>query len=505
MELRIVLRALLRSWPAVIVCALLGVGTAWAVTAFTKPVYQARTQLFVAAQSGGADIAQLQQGNAFSQARVQSYASIVASRQVTEGVVGMLQLDTTPEELAARITAEAPLNTVLVNVAVSDTDPTRAARIANAVALRFSEVVERLETPRGDPARTRSPVKIGVTETAIPPSAPLSPRPTLNTAMGLLVGLFIGGAIAVLRETLDTTMKTTEALAKHTGLPVLGAIPYDKKSAGLPPTEGALGHSPRAEAFRHLRTNLKFTQIDQASSVIVVTSALPGEGKTSAAVGLALSLAESGTPTCLVDADLRRPRIAAAFGLVQDAGLASVLINQADIDDVTQQTGRLSVLTSGPIPPNPAELLASGRMREVLDELAGRYKAVVVDSAPLLPVADTVGLAPMAQGAILVAQAGKTPRDRTVAAAESLRKVGVHTLGAVLSMVPVPSRVGGGYGALYGYGDPAVDTELPATPPRPRDSEPRARGPEPRAGVSAQRGMPRLIKRRKAASARGES
>ncbi|MFD5425544.1 polysaccharide biosynthesis tyrosine autokinase [Streptomyces sp. NPDC127084] len=475
MELHTVLRALLRSWPAIVVCALLGIGTSWTVTAFATPVYQARTQLFVSAQPGGTDIVQLQQGNAFSQARVQSYASIVTSRQVTEGVVGKLRLDTTPEELATRITAEAPLNTVLVNVAVSDADPVLAAKTANAVALRFSEVVERLETPRGDPAKTRSPVKIGVTERATPPSAPVSPRPMLNTALGLLAGLLVGGAIAVLRETLDTTVKTTEALAEHTGLPVLGAIPYDRKSAGLPPADGALGYSPRAEAFRHLRTNLKFTQVGRKPGAIVVTSAHPGEGKTSAAMGLALSLADAGTSTCLVDADLRRPRIAAAFGLVQDAGLSSVLIGQAEIEDVVQQTGRLSVLTSGPIPPNPAELLASGRMDEVLAGLTERYETVIVDSAPLLPVADTVGLAPLAQGAILVAQAGKTPRDRTIAAAESLRKAGVHTLGTVLSMAPVPSRMGGGYGAVYGYGgygEPATGAQAPVTPPRPRDAAP---------------------------------
>ncbi|MEU2154397.1 polysaccharide biosynthesis tyrosine autokinase [Streptomyces sp. NPDC019396] len=469
MELRIVLRALLRSWPAVLVCTLLGVGTAWAATAFATPVYQARTQLFVSAQSGATDIAQLQQGNAFSQARVQSYASIVTSRQVAEGVVRMLRLPTTAEQLAGSITAEAPLNTVLINVAVSDTDPDRAAEIANAVALRFSEVVERLETPRGKSPKTHSPVKIGVTDAATPPTAPVSPRPMLNTGMGLLAGLFLGGAIAVLREALDTTVKTTETLAEHTGLPVLGAIPFDRKSASLPPAVGALGHSPRAEAFRHLRTNLKFTQVGQRSSVIVVTSAHPGEGKTSAAMGLALSLADSGTSTCLVDADLRRPRIAAAFGLVPDAGLASVLISQAEIEEVIQQTGQLSVLTSGPIPPNPAELLASDRMHEVLDQLAARYETVIVDSAPLLPVADTVGLAPLTQGVILIAQAGKTPRDRIIAASESLHKVGVHTLGAVLSMAPVPNRMAGGHGSTYGYGDP-TGTEQPVTAPRPRAS-----------------------------------
>ncbi|NBM17518.1 polysaccharide biosynthesis tyrosine autokinase [Streptomyces sp. GC420] len=470
MELRTILRALARSWPVVAVCALLGVGAGWAATALTTPVYEARTQLFVSAPWSG-DITQLAQGNVFSLARVQSYASIVTSPQVTAPVVKELGLDTTPEELAGRITAEAPLETVLVNITVSDTDPRRAARTANAVATRFSLVIERLETPRGSDSdrAPRPPVKLGITQSASVPPQPVSPRPALNLSLGLLAGLLLGGGVTVARERLDTTLKTADALAEHTGLPVLGAIPLDKPSADESPVVAALGHSARAEAFRHLRTNLQFARIGERPRVIVVTSSLPGEGKTSTATALALSLADSGTSTCLVDADLRRPCVARSFGLIRDAGLTNVLIGQASIEDVMQQAaGRLAVLASGPMPPNPTELLASVRMGEVLQELAERYEAVIVDSAPLLPVADTVGLASLAQGAVLVVQAGRTPRERVGAAADSLQTVGVRTLGTVLSMAPSSRRAGYGYG--YGYGDPSA-AEQTAMPPRPRAEE----------------------------------
>ncbi|MFC8258180.1 polysaccharide biosynthesis tyrosine autokinase [Streptomyces sp. NPDC057291] len=463
MDLHGFLKALAGRWPTVVVCLVLAIGAALAATSFSTPVYEARTQLFVATRTGE-DSAELNQGQTFSQARVQSYAAIVTTRQVTRPVVKELRLRTTPEELASRITAVAPLNTVLIDITVRDTKPERAARIANAVAQRFSAAVERLETPKRAPgsersrsSRTRdgvSPVSLGVTQEAVAPTGPVSPRPLLNLAAGVLSGLLLGAGLVALRETLDTTLKTSEALGEFTALPGLGTIPFDR-NVPRQPLVSAEGHSKRAEAFRKLRTNLQFSQVDDRPRIIVVTSSMPGEGKTNTAVNLALSLAEAGVSTCLVDADLRRPCVAPAFGLVQDAGLTTVLIGQARIEDVTQKVGgRLSVLASGAVPPNPTELLASARMEEVLRELADTYEVVILDTAPLLPVADTVGLASLAQGALLVVRAAKTSRDQIRTATESLDCVGVRVLGTVFSMAPVPK--GGRYGTYGSYG------ELPA-------------------------------------------
>ncbi|MET8631791.1 polysaccharide biosynthesis tyrosine autokinase [Streptomyces sp. NPDC004096] len=455
MDLHGFLKALGRRWPTVVVCLLLAIGAAFAATTLSTPVYEARTQLFVATRTGE-DTTQLNQGQSFSQARVQSYAEIVTTRQVTATVVEELGLHTTPEELASRITARAPLNTVLIDITVRDTVPLRAARIANAVADRFTSVVERLETPKrlsgsGKSSRSRtSPVSLGVTQEAVAPTAPVSPRPVLNLVAGVLGGLLLGAGLVALRETLDTTLKTGEMLTQFTALPVLGTIPYDRNAPKKPLVTSDV-HSKRAEAFRKLRTNLQFSQVDDPPRLIVVTSSVPGEGKTNTAVNLALSLAEAGVSTCLVDADLRRPCVAPTFGLVQDAGLTTVLIGQARIEDVMQQSGGgLSVLTSGAVPPNPTELLASARMEEVLRELADTYEIVIVDSAPLLPVADTLGLASLAQGALLVVRAAKTGRDQVRTASESLDRVGVHVLGTVFSMAPVPK--GGRYGGAGAYG-----------------------------------------------------
>ena len=461
MDLRGFLKALARRWPTVVVCVVLATGAALAATILSAPVYEARTQLFVATRTGD-DTAEMNQGQSFSQARVQSYAAIVTTRQVTGPVVKELRLRTTPEELASRITATAPLNTVLIDITVRDTKPQRAARIANAVAQRFSAVVERLETPERTPGSQQSgksrrtgddvsPVSLGVTQEAVAPARPVSPRPLLNLAAGMLGGLLLGAGLVALRETLDTTLKTSEALGEFTTLPGLGAIPYDK-SVPEHPLISSHWHSHRAEAFRKLRTNLQFAQVDESPRIIVVTSSVPGEGKTNTAVNLALSLAEAGVSTCLVDGDLRRPCVASTFGLIQDAGLTTVLIGHARIEEVMQKAdGRLSVLASGVAPPNPAELLASARMEEVLRELANTYEVVIVDTAPLLPVADTLGLASFAHGVLLVVRAAKTNRQQVRTAAQSLDRVSVRVLGTVFNMAPVPRS--DRYGTYGSYGE----------------------------------------------------
>ncbi len=458
MDLHGFLKALARRWLTVAVCLALAIGAAVVVTACSTAVYEARTQLFIATHTGE-DTTQLSQGQTFSQARVQSYAAIVPTRQVAGPVVRELKLRTTPEELTSRITAEAPLNTVLINITVRDTDPERAANVANAVAASFSAVVERLETPRQDQAAAReqdapdpvSPVSLGVTQYAVAPADPVSPRPLLNLAGGAFAGLLLAAGLVVLRETLDTTLKTSQALSELTGLPGLGAIPYDK-SAPAQPLITADSHSQRAEAFRKLRTNLQFAQVDDRPRIIMVTSSVPGEGKTSTSVNLALSLAEAGVSTCLVDADLRRPCVARTFGLVQDAGLTTVLIGQARVEEVMQQVGNgLSVLAGGAVPPNPTELLASARMNEVLHDLANRYEAVIVDTAPLLPVADTLGLASLAQGTLLVVRASKTSRDQVRTATDALEQVGGRMLGTVFNMAVPPK--GDRYGTYGAYGE----------------------------------------------------
>jgi polysaccharide biosynthesis transport protein len=474
MDLRDYLSVLRTRWRLVALCTLLGIGAAAAATFLATPVYQARAQVFVSTAAGDT-VTGLQQGGQFAQQRVKSYADIVDSPPVTQAVIERLGLELTPIELREKISAAAPLDTVLINIDVDDESPIVAADLANAVAFRFTEVATELETPQdGAP----SPVKVSVVRPADLPETPVSPRPLLNMALGLLVGLGVGIAAAVLRETLDTTVKNTGMVQEVTGLPTIGATVYDADAPKRPLIVHVDPRSPRAEAFRQLRTNLQFVDVDRRPRSIVVTSSLPQEGKTTTTCNLAIALAQAGVRVVLVDADLRRPRIHDYMGVVGVAGLTDALVGRASVDDLLQPwgDGNLMVLPSGRVPPNPSEMLGSEQMRQVLASLESRADLVLLDAPPLLPVTDAAVLATFASGALVVVRAGKTKREQAGRTVDILRGVDAHLYGVVLTMLPAKGSGGYDYGYGYGYaphagadsgtgrpgGLPAWDTEVPS-------------------------------------------
>ncbi|MGH3322289.1 MAG: polysaccharide biosynthesis tyrosine autokinase [Nocardioidaceae bacterium] len=448
MELRDYLHILAKRWRIAATVVLVCLAAAVAATFIMPPTYEAKTRLFVSVRGSG-DLSQLYQGGSFTEQRVKSYADIATSPRVTKPVIDRLGLSLTPAELADKIAAEAPVDTVLINITVSDRSPRRAAEIANAVGQRFTKVVANLETPAGKPS-PRSPVKVSVVQQAQPPLSPESPRPLLDIALGLVVGLALGVGLAILRETLDTSVKNADDLSQVTDAPVLAAILRDPTASKHPVARDP--HGKRMEAFRQLRTNLQFAAVDHKPRTIIVTSAVADEGKSSVAGNLAVAVAQFGTRVCLVDGDLREPCVAEYFGLLSEIGLTTVLIGHGSVSDVVQPAVRgLDVLASGPVPPNPSELLASERMGAVLAELSERYDLVVVDTPPLLPVTDAAVLAGQTDGALLVTRATRTSRDQAAQAMEALRKVDARVLGAVLNMAPAKGRDAVTYGYAYSY------------------------------------------------------
>lgn len=285
------------------------------------------------------------------------------------------------------------------------------------------------------------------------PVTPTSPRPTLNLALGLLVGLAVGVGAAVLRETLDTSLKGAEAVQEQLGLPTLGLIGYDAETPKRPLIVHSSPRSTRAEAFRQLRTNLQFVDVDHPPRSIVVTSSLPQEGKSTATCNLAIALGQAGLRVVLVEGDLRRPRIGDYMGVEAAVGLTDVLVGRAELRDVLQPWGSidLRVLPSGPTPPNPSELLGSHQMQGLLTRLEADADLVLIDAPPLLPVTDAAILATLASGAIMVVRAGKTSRDQARRAVEVLRSVDAHIYGVVMNMVPTKGPGAAAYG-YYGYG-----------------------------------------------------
>jgi capsular exopolysaccharide synthesis family protein len=224
-------------------------------------------------------------------------------------------------------------------------------------------------------------------------------------------------------------------------------IPLDKRTPTAPIALRADPHGNRAEAYRQLRTNLQFVNVDHAPRVIAVTSAVPGEGKSTTALNLAASLAEAGSRVCLIEADLRRPTIAATLGLVPDVGFTTVVIGKAALQDALQNAGRnLAVLVCGPVPPNPTELLSSEHARNLIRTLGDQVDYAIIDTAPLLPVADGAEVAALADATIVVHHAGKTTRDQVARSVQALERIGERPVGAVLNMIT--RRTG-----RYDYGD----------------------------------------------------
>ncbi len=453
MTLRDYVAAVRARWGLTLLCTGLGVALALLATATAERTYEATTQLFVSASSAdSSNVTGLNQGGQFAQQRVKSYADIVESAEVMTAVVDELDLADTPRQLADRVHAAAPLGTVLINVTVQDRSTAQAQLIANAVAERFTEVVTELERPVGG---ATAPVKVSVVRAVDRPEIPVSPNAGLNLALGLLLGLGFGVVAAVVRDAMDTSLKSVAGVQDALGLGTLGVLAYDPGSAKRPLVVLSDPQSPQAEAFRQLRTNLQFADVDHPPRSMVVTSSLPSEGKSTSTCNLAVALTQLGMRVVLVEGDLRRPRLAQYLGIEGAVGLTDVLVGRADLADVLQPwgDGLLEVLPSGATPPNPSELLGSEQMRSLLRELEGRADLVLIDAPPVLPVTDASVLATLVSGVLLVVKAGATTREQAARATSILRSVDSRVYGVVLSMAPAKGPDSNAYG--YGYANVA--------------------------------------------------
>lgn len=255
------------------------------------------------------------------------------------------------------------------------------------------------------------------------PTSPFSPQPLRNGILGGLVGLMVGASLAFLRETFDDRLRSKEDLERLTGWPTLGLIPVNPRSKGgkhdLVCVEAP--SSPAAESYRTLRTAVQFTGLDQRLQMIQVTSAKSGDGKTTTASNLAVTLARAGSRVVLIDADLRRPRINREFDISNDRGFTSILLGEATVNEAFHRVGidNLLVIPSGPPPPNPSELLALPRTRDLFMMLRQECDVLIVDSPPVLPVTDPLVLAGLADGVLLITDATSARAARCAGPASS--------------------------------------------------------------------------------------
>ena len=338
----------------------------------------------------------------------------------------------------------------------SDDSTTRLAQLQTTLQLYqqiYINLLDNLESIRL--ARLQNTPNVVQIEAASTPSKPVRPQPVTNTALAAVVGLLLAGGIAFLIEYIDDTIRTPDDIERILKLPVIGYIGDMGAQEGETADVHVLYHprSPISEAFRSLRTNLEFTNVDRTLSKLLITSIGPGEGKTTIAINLATIIAQSGKRVLLIDADMRRPRIHTIFGVSNRLGLSSLFRGDATLQSVIRPVEGMKnvfILPSGSLPPNPTELLASAKMDHILQEAGQLVDMIVVDSPPSL-VADYQVLATKLDGVLLIVQPGNAHADAARAMLEQLERVNGRVLGIVLNKIPHDSHYYGGYHNYYYY------------------------------------------------------
>lgn len=425
------LRVLASGWWFAGCCALVGGVLALFLSLLQTPIYQSSATLYVTS-AGDANAQSAYQGSLASQQRVSSYAKLATSDSVVSRALAQSGIDMRLDSAKSVLSSTASIDTVLLTISARDPDPDVAAGLANAVADSLTGYVSSLEQPvaGGVPL-----AKLTVVTPASAVHSPISPLTKRNTVLGLVTGMLIGFLVVILRDRLNDRVSTGQQVEEVLGKPVLGTIPDDEDLSGGSVLDFSVGSSPAAEAYRKMRTNLEFVGVDHSVRSILVTSPGPGEGKTTTALNLAAALAETGPSVLLVDADLRKPTVADRVRVTGSLGLTDLLTGRVRPDEVIQTSGirNVDVLASGPIPPNPAELLGSSSAERVFGELSKSYSFIIVDSPPMLPVTDAVVLSRLVNGILIVVRSCETRLPALASVADELRAVGASALGAVVN------------------------------------------------------------------------
>jgi capsular exopolysaccharide synthesis family protein len=498
------LRLLRRRWKLVAGITAAVFAAAVGLTAFRSPIYAAHATLLIT-PTNETDVFNPQQDQyGAAQRRVATESAVVKSSAVAALVTQ--QLGEAPP-----VTVTGSSDADIITITARNSDPKRATSVANAYANAYVDAkrtqgiddllaaskqvrdqvndlqqqIDALDKQvQSAPAAERDAVSQSVSQRrtallseqsafgqtsdqlqvrialasggasvvgpAVAPTTPVEPRPLRTGALALFVGLLLGICGAFLRENLDDRLRNKEELERACdGLPVLGVVTSYENTDALPVTL-TQPSSSCAESYRTLRTAIQFLGLDRRLRTLQVTSPNLGEGKTTTIANLGVALACAGVNVCIVDCDLRRPRLASLFGVDSTVGFASVLLGRSTLDNALQASEALGpclrILPAGPIPPNPSELLASPRMQAVVEALAERYDLVLIDSPPTLPVSDALVVSRMADAVLMVASAGSTTRRNMQDALELMRNVSAPVIGSVLNRAKESAREDYGYG-----------------------------------------------------------
>ena len=513
---------ILKRWVWLIIAAtVVGAGAAYGFSRSQTPVYQAEMTLLINQAPGTLTTSSSTDYNSLltSKSLATTYAQLLTERKVLEGVIPLLPVTMTVDQLKGDIAVSVVRDTQLIQVTVENTNPAVAAQIANTLSQVFIGQIsdmqseryrankdslsaqisemdkqiqeiqkeqnalgstasdqstrERLETIlsqyrqsyanllqtyeqiRFAEAQTSS--NVAQVEAAVAPTVPIRPKIPTNTLLGGVVGMLVALGVVFLIESLDDTLKHTSQVTGSgpNALPVLGFIPFFETPEDRLPLVASQPRSPIAERFRALRTNIQFTSVDHPLHTILVTSPAPGDGKTTVAANLAVALSQSGLQVALVDADLRRPTLHKKLNVANGAGISSMFVQpRVHLNGNLQSTGLpgLDVLTGGSTPPNPAELLGSAKMQEVLRLVREQRELIILDSPPVTSVTDAVVLSSRVDGVLLVVRPGQTRVGACREAIAELQRAGANLLGIVVNGVKAEdARYYSGYYHYYYY------------------------------------------------------
>ncbi len=437
------LNLLRRRWLWLVIPIIVAVAAAGTYSFSQPKVYTAKASSYFSIEFGQS-ASDLFQGANYTQLQLASFASLAEQPIVLDSVIQQLNLPITTAELARRVSVVASTDTVIVDIFAEAESPEASAEIANAINAELGKVVSRLspQNAKGNPT-----VQAVVVSRATPPLEPSGPENRRNLGIGLLAGLLLGLLAAVSSEKLDTRVLSENDLPN--GLTVLGSIVTDKDASQPSAWHSSEGAALLPQAFSRIQANLRFASVDKPITRLLVTSAVPGEGKSTVAVGLALSFAESGARTILVDADMRRPKVEQYLDLEGAVGLSDVLVGSVTWQEVVQEWGDegLRVLPAGSKPPNSTLMLQSHAMADFLDQLAESFDVLILDSPPLLAVVDPLALVTHMDGMMLVVGRGKVRTHQLRAALQASTAAKANLIGVVMNRMPVPrNRI-----EKYGY------------------------------------------------------
>lgn len=451
-----------RQWILISVLVL-AIGAAAAVSYLQEPKYRAETKIVIGQGQGLFPPTVASAFQPFSA----TMSDLLQSNVVARMVIDNLGLEETEESLLAKMSVAIRPESSALTLSVVDSDAQRARRIAANVGFVFSQLVrERFgkPTPVGAGEQPLPPLTASVWDPAHIDPQRVAPKPKRNLFVAGALGLLLGLLAAFLREHFDRALRTREAVETAFGVPVIGQIPFERTRRVRRDRQVVSDpFGEPAEAYRALRANLQYLAVQRPLQTILITSASPEQGKTTVTANLAVAIAHSGASTIAIEGDLRRPRLAETFGVDgRGPGLTGLLVgnrrpeeavvavplSSGGADGGRAQAGRLTVLTSGHLPPNPSELLSSLRMEQLLAQLRGRYDYVLIDSPPLLLVADALGLARLVDGIVLVARRGEATRDEARETRALVERLRINLVGTVLTDAASSTAYYGEYGIV---------------------------------------------------------